>query len=232
MVQETDSKVETERTSKRPVTKLVAVWIILPLFFLATGGTLDWWEAWVYCALLLVPMTWFAVWMARRDPSFFERRFKLKEKEQAQRRLQAWGSLSFLAGLILPGLDHRFNWSDPPLLAVLVAMAVVLASYLAILRVFIENHWAGRTVETFAEQRVISTGPYALVRHPMYVGVLALYLATPVALASWWALLPMLTIVPMFVIRIRNEEEVLVRELPGYQEYRQKVRWRLVPKVW
>jgi len=111
-------------------------------------------------------------------------------------------------------------------------MAIALASYLAILRVFVANRWAGRTVETYVEQKVVSTGPYAVVRHPMYAAVLILTLATPAALGSWWALLPMLAVVPMLVLRILNEEEILVRELPGYTEYRGQVRWRLVPHVW
>jgi len=212
--------------------KAAAAWIILPLFFLATGGSFAWWEAWVYCAVLLVPMTVFLIHMARHDPQFMARRLRVREKERAQRRIQAWGSLSFLAALVLPGIDHRLGWSHPPLAVVVAAMAIALLSYLSVLRVFLENRWAGRTVETFAEQRVISTGPYAIVRHPMYAGTTALFLATPVALGSWWALLPALSLVPIFVLRIRNEEEVLLRELAGYEEYRRKVRYRLVPFIW
>jgi protein-S-isoprenylcysteine O-methyltransferase Ste14 len=111
-------------------------------------------------------------------------------------------------------------------------MAIVLGGYLTVVRAFLENRWAGRTVEVFAEQKVIPTGPYAIVRHPMYTGTIALYIATPVALGSWWALIPALTFIPIFVLRIRNEENVLVRGLPGYREYRQRVRYRLVPFVW
>jgi len=212
--------------------KVGAAWVLLPLFFLATGGSLGWWQAWVYCVILLVPLTAFVVYMARTDPAFIARRTKLREKEPSQRRILVWGYPALIAALVLPGLDHRFGWSAPPAAAVIAAMALVLGSYLTIVRVFLENRWAGRTVEVTAGQEVISTGPYAVVRHPMYTGSVALYLATPVALGSWWALLPALTIIPIFVLRIRNEEQVLVRDLPGYAEYRRRVRYRLVPYVW
>jgi protein-S-isoprenylcysteine O-methyltransferase Ste14 len=212
--------------------RAVAAWVILPLFFLVSGGTLAWWQAWAYCALCLVPMTVFFAYMMRHDPAFLARRLKVKEKERAQRLVQAWGFLSFSAILVLPGVDRRLGWSHVPLAVEIAALAVVLASYLAVLWVFMENRWAGRTVEKFDEQQVVSTGPYAIVRHPMYVGTIALYAATPPALGSWWALLPVIALVPMFVMRILNEEQVLVRELPGYEEYRQRVRYRLVPLLW
>jgi protein-S-isoprenylcysteine O-methyltransferase Ste14 len=133
---------------------------------------------------------------------------------------------------VVPGLDRRFGWSEPPLAAVVAAQVLALASCLGMLKVFLANRWAGRTVETWPGQEVISTGPYAIVRHPMYVAILVLYVASPVALGSWWALIPAILYAPMLVIRILNEEGVLVRELPGYEEYRKEVRYRLLPLVW
>jgi len=217
---------------KKAFTRVLAAWVVLPLFFLATAGSPKWWEAWVYCALILVPMTLFVVWMAPRDTAFFERRFRMKEKEQAQRRIQVWGVPFLVAAFVVPGLDHRFRWSDPPLAVIVAAMVVSVGAYLVVLRVFMENRWAGRTIETSAEQKVISTGPYAIVRHPMYAGYLAMQLATPLALGSWWALIPALAVFPIIALRIENEEEVLVRDLPGYEEYRREVRFRIVPFVW
>jgi protein-S-isoprenylcysteine O-methyltransferase Ste14 len=189
------SKVRTRRTYVR----MALAWVVTPLFFLVTGGSLGWWEAWVYCVLLLVPMTLFVARMARTDPEFLER---------------------------------RFGWSEPPLAAVVAAQALALASCLGMLKVFLANRWAGRTVETWPGQEVVSTGPYAVVRHPMYVAILVLCVASPVALGSWWAVIPAILYAPMLVARILNEEEVLVRELPGYEEYRKKVRYRLLPLVW
>jgi protein-S-isoprenylcysteine O-methyltransferase Ste14 len=218
--------------AKSAAVKVAAAWILLPLFFLATGGDLAWWNAWAYCAILLVPMTAFIVHMARHDPDFIVRRSTMREKERTQRRVLAFGTPLLLAALVIPGFDHRFGWSNPPLVVVVAALAVSLIGYLSILLVFLENRWAGRTIETYAGQQVISTGPYAIVRHPMYAGTSFLYVATPLALGSWWAVLPALAFIPVFVFRIRNEEEVLVRELAGYDEYRSEVRYRLVPFVW
>lgn len=226
--------VEVDRRSvmRRTLSRVVGAWIVLPLFFLASGGSLQWWAAWAYCTLVLVPMTVFALRTARSDPEFLDRRFKMREKVRAQRQVVSLGAVSILGAYLVPGLDHRFGWSSPPVAVVGVALALCLAAYLVILRVFLANRWAGRTVETYEEQRVVSTGPYALVRHPMYAAGTVLYLATPVALGSWWGLVPALGVVPMFVLRIRSEEAVLVRDLPGYEEYRRKVRWRLVPFLW
>jgi protein-S-isoprenylcysteine O-methyltransferase Ste14 len=212
--------------------KVVAAWILLPLFFLATGGDLAWWNAWAYCAVLLVPMTAFVAYMARHDPEFIVRRSTMREKERTQRWVQVVGMPLMSAALVIPGLDHRFGWSHPPLAVVVAALAISLAGYLAAVRVFLENRWAGRTIETYAGQQVISTGPYAVVRHPMYAGTSLLYVATPLALGSWWAALPALAFIPVFVFRIRNEEEVLIRALAGYDEYRKRVRYRMVPFVW
>ncbi|MBN1851428.1 MAG: isoprenylcysteine carboxylmethyltransferase family protein [Pirellulales bacterium] len=223
---------ERASASRKAVIRVSAAWIALPLFFLATGGAWSWWQAWTYCALLLVPMTCFVIWMARRDPAFFERRFKMQEKERTQRRIQAWGAPFFLSVFIIPGLDHRFSWSALPLPVVVAALVLSLGGYLIILRVFLANRWAGRTVETWGEQQIISTGPYAIVRHPMYTGTLLLLVATPIALGSWWGVAAALACIPIFVLRIVHEEKVLIRELHGYDEYRRRVRYRLVPIVW
>jgi protein-S-isoprenylcysteine O-methyltransferase Ste14 len=219
-------------TTRKAYFRLVLAWLLLPLFFLLTGGSFGWWEAWVYCALILVPMTVFAVRWVRRDPEAVERRCMMKEKERAQRPVVLWGGIVTLALFILPGLDRRFGWSHPGLAAVIAGQALVLASYLGIVKVFAVNRWAGRTIETAPGQQVVSTGPYAIVRHPMYAVGLVFYAATAVALGSWWAVIPAVLFVPVFVVRLRNEEDVLVRDLPGYDEYRTKVRYRLLPHVW
>jgi protein-S-isoprenylcysteine O-methyltransferase Ste14 len=137
-----------------------------------------------------------------------------------------------LATLAIPGFDHRHGSSDVPVAAVIAALTLSLAGFLLILRVFVENRWAGRTVETWEGQQVISTGPYGIVRHPMYAGALILWLATPIALGSWWAFLPALAAVPILVLRILDEEKVLRRDLNGYEGYLRNVRYRLLPLVW
>jgi len=232
MVREKTSGTEQVKVLRMGMIRIITVWIVLPLFLLATGGSYLWWQAWIYCALLLVPMTIFFTWKVRHDPSFIERRFKMKEEERAQRRIQVWGMLLFLAVFVVSGLDYRFGWSDPPLPMVVVALILSLGSYLMILRVFLENRWAGRTVETWEDQKIIDTGPYAIVRHPMYTAIMVFLFVTPVALCSWWAILGVIAYSPIIFFRIRNEEEVLLRELPGYENYRARVRYRIIPFVW
>ncbi len=232
MPHESTNIADVAKARRKGLIRLLFAWIVLPLFFLVTGGSLFWWEAWVFTGLLLVPMTVFVTWTARVDPTFFERRFKMREEEPAQRRIQAWATPLFLAVFIVPGLDHRFGWSDPSLPAVVGAQILSLGAYLMILRVFLENRWAGRTVETWDDQRVIETGPYAIVRHPMYTAVIVLLLASPLALGSYWAVAGGLIYLPIFVFRVRNEEEVLLRELPGYGDYRTRVRYRIIPYIW
>jgi protein-S-isoprenylcysteine O-methyltransferase Ste14 len=235
---ETDPKtnrlggIDVKIAARKWLFALVGSWVLLPASFLIMGRSLGWWQAWVWCAVLLVPMTVFGVWKARTDPDFIDRRLKMREKERPQQRLGAIGFPFHAAALALPGFDHRYGWSEVPMAAVIAALALSLAGFLLVLRVFAENRWAGRTVQTWEGQQVVSTGPYAIVRHPMYTGALVLWLATPIALGSWWALLPALASIPFLMMRVRNEEEVLRRDLNGYEEYLRQVRYRLLPLVW
>lgn len=219
-------------TTLRVVIRLALAWLVMPLFFFAIAGSLTWWQAWVYIGVLLVPMTVFVMWMLRADREFLERRMQLREKERTQRRILSWSAPIFIALVAVPPLDWRFGWSTVATPAVVVAQALVLVSYLGLLRVFLENRWAGRTVEVVADQKLVTTGPYAVVRHPMYSCSIVLYLATPVALGSLWGLIPALLTIAILVARIGNEEQVLLRELAGYAGYQQEVRYRLLPGVW
>jgi protein-S-isoprenylcysteine O-methyltransferase Ste14 len=157
---------------------------------------------------------------------------KTEEKRKEQKLIQKAGALPFLLVYLLPGLDKRFGWSDLPFSIALIGLALVLLSYLMILYVFLTNSYASRVVEVEKGQRVITTGPYALVRHPMYVGVILFYSVTPIALGSYWAMIPSLLIFPILVFRIKDEEKELLENLTGYGEYAQKVKYRLLPFVW
>jgi protein-S-isoprenylcysteine O-methyltransferase Ste14 len=210
----------------------VTAFLALSAMFFIPAGTLAYWQAWLYMGTLLVPMLFVVRYMLRHSPDLLERRFRFRERERTQIGVQTCGTFFLLAAFIIPGLDHRWGWSSVPVWCVIAADLLVLLGYLLIIRVFKENEYASRTVEVVEGQRVISSGPYAILRHPMYAGVVIFYLASPVALGSWWALLPAAIIVPMLVIRIVNEEQVLQRDLPGYTEYRQRVRYRLVPGIW
>ena len=224
---------EEQKKLRKKIALLVpAVFLGLGLIFFVPAGTLDYWEAWVYCAVLLVPFVFVLTYLLRKDPELLARRIRLNEKEPAQRRIIRASSLIFFTGFLIPGLDQRFGWSDIPVEAVLAANILVILGYVLVFLVFKENPFASRVVEVEPDQRVISTGPYALVRHPMYLGTSIMWLATPIALGSYWALPVFLFLPIVLVYRIMNEEEVLLRELPGYREYIQKVKYRLIPGIW
>lgn len=196
------------------------------------AGTLAYWEAWLYMAVLMVPMIFMLRYLLKNDPQLLERRMQMREREATQKRVVTLSAIYLLVTFTIPGFDERWGWSAVPSALVIVADVVVLLGYGIIFLVFRENQYAARTIRVEAGQKVISSGPYAVVRHPMYVGVLLMYLASPLALGSFWALLPALLIIPILVVRINNEEQVLERELSGYHAYRQNTRYRLIPGAW
>jgi len=166
----------------------------------------------------------------RTDPEFLERRTKVKEKEQVI--FSILSTFIFLKGFIIPGLDHRFGWSNVPTYLTIFADVLILMGYLIIFFVFKQNSFASRIIEVSENQKIISTGLYAIVRHPMYIGVLIMFIPTPVALGSYWGLIPLALLPAFLVVRILNEEKVLSDNLNGYKEYCQKTRHRLIPFIW
>jgi protein-S-isoprenylcysteine O-methyltransferase Ste14 len=224
--------VESRATTRRVLVRVAALVAVLAAVLFIPAGTLAYREAWVYLGALLIPFAFVVGWFLRTNPAFLERRMRMREQEGAQRRIVGLSWLWFLLAFVLPGLDYRLGWSDVPVPVVFAADLVVLLGYGLIVLVFRENQYASRTVQVDQGQQVISSGPYALVRHPMYLGAMLMYLASPLALGSYWALIPALAIIPILVARIANEEEVLARDLPGYREYQQRISHRLLPGVW
>ncbi|MEA4908265.1 MAG: isoprenylcysteine carboxylmethyltransferase family protein [Chloroflexi bacterium] len=210
---------------------VLAVILLMAAFFLP-AGTFAYWQAWVYLAILFLPMFLVMVYLLQRDPGLLERRMRTRERETQQNLIIKLSFIPFLAAFLLPGFDQRFGWSIVPGGLVILGGALVLAGYGIVFLVFRENRYASRVVEVEQEQQVIDSGPYALVRHPMYLGTLLMFVFSPLALGSYWAMLPALLIVPVLVARIRNEESLLARDLPGYAEYMQKTPYRLVPGLW
>ena len=226
------TKSEMNALIRKIVTRFSFVPVFLGLLTLVPAGTFNYWQVYVYSAVLVIPMLFVIFYFLKADPRFLERRTRAKEKEKQQVFIQVFFSLIFFSGFIIPGLDHRFGWSNIPLQFVLPADALILSGYWIIFSVFRQNSYASRIVEVNENQTVISTGLYAIVRHPMYVGVLIMYIPTPIALGSYWGLIPMATILLAIVLRILNEEKVLSNNLPGYKEYCKKIKYRLAPFIW
>jgi protein-S-isoprenylcysteine O-methyltransferase Ste14 len=225
------------QSSRRELTRrvfvrlLVAIPVLLAVFFIP-AGTFAYWQAWVYIAMLLIPTLPVLVYLLKNAPELLARRMRMREREAVQRRIvRLWFIQSILA-FLLPGFDRRFGWSSVPTGAVVMADILVLLGYGIVFLAFRENHYASRIIEVEPGQTVIRSGPYAMVRHPMYLGCVLLYIFSPLALGSYWAMIPAMLAVPIIVARIRNEESVLARDLNGYQEYMQKTRYRLVPGIW
>lgn len=217
---------------KKVFIRFVMVLIFMGLMLFLPAGTLYYWHAWIYCSVLFIPASFVVHYFLKKDPELLERRMRMREKEEKQKTIIKIAYFLFLIGFIIPGLDHRYHWSNVPVILVIAANAIVLSGYIFVFLVLRENSYASRVIEVEKGQKAITTGPYALVRHPLYLGVLLMYLFTPLALGSYWALIFFLPTIPLIVIRLLNEEEVLLKELPGYKEYCQKTRYHLVPFVW
>lgn len=208
--------------------------IMLGLIFLP-AGTWNYWQAWVYLAIFLGASVWLTAYLWRHDPALLARRSAggpTAEKDPEQRRIQAFNAMCFLSLILVPALDHRWGWSQVPAVWVLAGDVLVIAGFAIIYQVYRQNSFASATVEVSEGQRVVSTGVYGVVRHPMYSGGLILIFATPLALGSWWGLISALFLVIGIVWRISSEERLLIRDLPGYTAYRETVRFRLIPRIW
>jgi protein-S-isoprenylcysteine O-methyltransferase Ste14 len=197
--------------------------------------TLDYWQAWVFLAVFGASALAITLYLMKKDPKLLERRVHAgptAEKETAQKIIQFIASIGFAAMLVVSALDYRFAYSRVLPYVSLAGDVFVALGFLIIFFVYKENTFASATIELAPEQRVISTGLYALVRHPMYFGGFFLFVGMPLSLGSWWGLLVFLLIMPALIWRIFDEEKFLAKNLPGYTEYQNKVRYRLVPFVW
>ena len=214
--------------------QLVFLVFITALLF-APAGTLDFWQAWLFLAVFVACMVPLGIYFVLTDPALVERRMRAgpaAEQEPVQKVAIGIVCAALLAMLIVPGFDRRWHWSGVPAWLTVVADATIVASFVIFFYVMKQNSFAAATVRVERGQTVVSTGLYGVVRHPMYMGTLPLTIAMPLALGSWWALLPVLAIVPALVWRLVDEERVLRRDLPGYAAYCARVRYRLVPGIW
>ncbi len=229
MKQETLSRGSLARTV---VSRYIMAFIALAALFFLPAGTLLYWQAWFYLAIIFIPMLFVMIYLMRNHPDLLERRMRLRERNREQSLIVRLSWIPFLVSFVLPGFDRRFGWSSVPVWLVLLAGLIVLLGYAFVFLVFRENQYASRVVEVEAGQKVIASGPYALVRHPMYLGMMLLYVSSPLALGSYWAMLPAALIVPVLVARLLSEEKILARDLPGYTEYMRMTRYHLIPGIW
>ena len=205
---------------------LVGLLIFLPAGTLAYPGGL------LFLCLLFVPMLVMGIVMLARARDLLAKRLDAKEKQAAQKGVQSLAGLVFMAGFVLAGLDFRSGWSDVPLPVVIAASVIFLAGYGLYAEVMRENAYLSRTVKVEEGQTVISTGLYGIIRHPMYTASILMFLSIPLVMGSWYALIPFALYPALMVIRVLDEEKLLSRELPGYEEYKKKVRYRILPFIW
>jgi len=219
----------------KTLASLVALILVMGAIIFAAAGTTDYWQGWLFLACYFAASLVVSFWLMRNDTALLERRMHggpFAEGERSQKIIMAITSLGFVALLVIPGIDRRFGWSDMPAFVAILGDLLLLLGWLGILAVFRANSYAAATIQVTSGQPVISTGPYALVRHPMYAAALLMLLGIPIALGSWWGALVLLVLVPALGWRLIDEERLLLRDLGGYAEYRRKVRWRLLPYIW
>ena len=205
---------------------LIGVLLFLP------AGTLRFWNGWLFIALLFVPMLCLGAVLWAKAPELLEKRLNAKEKQAQQRGVVGLSGMMFLAGFILAGLDHRFGWTNVPIWLMVSAGVLFLAAYALYAEVLRENAYLSRTVEVQAGQKVIDTGLYGIMRHPMYAATVLLFLSMPLVLGSFVSFVVFLLYPVLIVLRIRNEEKVLEEGLEGYTAYKQRVKYRLIPFIW
>ena len=214
---------------------LLFLLIVMTIIIFVPAWTLDYWQAWIFLVVFFVPPLLITIYLMKHDPKLLERRTTAgpgAEQERIQNIIQALAGLAFIAIFIVSALDHRFGWSTVPAYVTALGDVLVILGFYLVFLVFKENTFASGTIEVVAEQRVISTGPYALVRHPMYIGALVMLIGVPLALGSWWGLLAIIPMTLVLILRLLDEEKFLAKNLAGYSDYQSKVRYHLFPLIW
>ena len=213
------------------LTKFILGLLSVGALLFLPAGSIRYPNGWLFIALLFIPMLLLGTVLLIRSPELLKKRLNAKEKEGMQKGVLAASALLFLCGFVVAGLDYRFSWSRVPLPVVIAASIVLLVSYALYAEVMRENAYLSRTVEVTEGQKVVDTGLYGIVRHPMYAVTVWLFLSIPLVLGSFWSLLCFLPYIPVIIVRLLNEEKLLERELEGYKEYKKRVKYRLIPFI-
>ena len=217
---------------KQAIIKYIAGIILVGLLVFVPAGSLRYFEGWLFMGLLFIPMFFLGIIIYIKAPELLAKRLNDKEEEEDQKKVVGLSAVMFLAGFVLCGLDFRFSWSSVPFAVVIIASLVLLAGYGMYMEVMRENAYLSRTVEVQENQKVVDTGLYGIVRHPMYFATILMFISIPLVLGSWIGFIIFLVYPFLMIKRIKNEEEVLKVGLDGYSEYMQKVRYRMIPFIW
>ena len=212
--------------------KFFCGFLMVGLLIFLPAGTLAFSNGWLLICLLFAPMLIAGLVMYFKSPRFLEKRLDAKEKQRTQKGVLAFSGLMFIAGFVTAGLDFRFGWSKMPQAVIIVAAILFLGSYVLYAEVMRENAYLSRTIKVEEGQKVVDTGLYGIVRHPMYMATIFLFLSIPLVLGSWYALIPFAFYPLIIVVRLKDEEKLLTQELEGYEVYKKKVKYRLIPFIW
>ena len=212
--------------------KLIIGFAVVAVLLFAPAGTFNFPGAWCLVALLFIPMTVIGIIFLIRAPDTLSKRLRAKEKRSKQKDVVALSGLLFIAYFVLAGVDFRYGWSNIPGWMIWLSSAVFILSYGMYAEVMRENEWLSRSIEIADGQKVVSTGLYGIVRHPMYTATIGMFLSMPIIMGSWWAFIVMIPYIPIIMTRIKDEEILLTEELEGYSEYKEKVKWKLIPYIW
>ena len=220
------------KLSLQALTKIIMGFVFICVLLFLPAGTVHYWNAWLFMAVLFVPMIILGIVMLFKSPDLLKKRLDAKEKEGEQKWVVALSGIMFMAAFVVAGFNFRFSWHSLPDFVIWISVAMFLLSYLMYVEVIRENAFLSRTIEVQENQKVIDTGLYGIVRHPMYSATIILFLSIPLILGSLISFFIMLAYIPIIAIRINNEERVLEKGLKGYKEYKQKVRYKLIPFIW
>ena len=214
------------------IIKLVAGIVLLGLLLFLPAGSLSYWNGWLFMGLLFIPMFIAGIVLMIKNPDLLAKRLNAKEKESEQKSVILYSSIMFILGFVLAGLNYRFNWIMLPNIVVIISSILFIIAYILYAEVLRENTYLSRTIEVQEDQKVVDTGLYGIVRHPMYAVTILLFLSMPLILGSIISFIIFLIYPIIISKRIKNEEEVLERELKGYKEYKEKVKYKMIPFVW
>ena len=214
------------------ITKYISGVLLITILLFIPAGTLNYWNAWLFMGILFIPMFIAGIILMIKNPILLKKRLDIKEKEKEQKHIILYSGLMFLLGFIIAGLNYRFSWIIIPNIIVIIASILFIISYILYAEVLRENTYLSRTIKIEKNQKVIDTGLYSIVRHPMYSITIILFLTIPLILGSIISFIIFLIYPIIISKRIKNEEELLEKELKGYTEYKKKVKYRLIPFIW